>query len=106
MSELSEATRQLIEALKTERDDLRVQMHLASSEVQDRLAAQWSELERKLGQLKADARLLGERVESGAAAVGDELQEVASELGTGGRAVVRDLRAGYAKIRQSLSGRD
>ncbi len=78
MSDINE----LFEELKTRRDELRVQMHLASKELKD----EWEETEAKWNDFSEKARLdeLGE-------GVGDAL----SKLG-------HELKAGYGRIRDAL----
>ena len=72
----------IIEDLKQKRDELRVQMHLASKDLQD----EWHELEGKMDSFveKAGLRETGE-------GVGDALGQLGSEL-----------KAGYERIRDSL----
>jgi SMC interacting uncharacterized protein involved in chromosome segregation len=68
MSELD----RLFDDLKQKRDELRLQMHLASKEVQD----EWDELEEKLEKFKADADLdeTGEGLSKALAQFGNEIK--------------------------------
>ncbi len=68
MSELDD----LIAELKQKRDELRVQMHLASKEVQD----EWAELEEKMQEFssKAQVRKTGEGLGRALGQVGNELK--------------------------------
>lgn len=72
----------LIDDLKRRRDELRVQMHLASKEVQE----EWRELEDKLKEFRARAEL--DKTGEG---VGDAM----TQLG-------RELKQGYRRIRDAL----
>ena len=72
----------LWEDLKQKRDELRVQMHLASKEVQE----EWEELEGKMNHFSATAKL-GDTGEG----VGKALGQVGSEL-----------KQGYARIKEAI----
>jgi hypothetical protein len=72
----------IIEDLKTKRDELRVQVHLASKEAQE----EWQELEEKFDSFVQRAQLK----ETGEG-VGDAL----SQLG-------RELKAGFDRMRQAV----
>lgn len=78
MSEIDE----LLAQLKQKRDELRVQIHLASKEVQ----GEWQELEEKMEDFSARAGLS----ETGAG-VGRALGELGGEL-----------KKGYARIRDAI----
>lgn len=62
----------LLDDLKQKRDELRVQMHLASKEAQD----EWDELEEKMQKLKADADLeeTGEGLSKALVQLGSEIK--------------------------------
>lgn len=72
----------MIEALKQRRDELRVQMHLASKEAQD----EWEELEEKMQDFSEKARL----------------RETSQGLGKALSQVGEELKSGYDRIRQAL----
>lgn len=72
----------LIAQLKQKRDELRVQMHLASKEVQD----EWEELEGKMNHFTATAKL-GETGEG----VGSALGQLGSEL-----------KQGYDRVKEAI----
>lgn len=78
MSELDD----LVEQLKRKRDELRVQVHLASKEVQD----EWEELEGKMEHFSATARV-GETGEG----IGDALGQLGHEL-----------KLGYERIKEAV----
>lgn len=78
---------ELFEDLKRQRDELRVQIHLASAEARDRwekLEDKWNEIKPKLDQAARDAGKTG--------------SEVLSALALAGEAI----RQGYHRIRQDL----
>ena len=72
----------LWEDLKQKRDELRVQMHLASKEVQE----EWEELEGKMNHFSATAKL------------GDTGEGVGKALGQVGV----ELKQGYARIKEAI----
>jgi len=72
----------LLGQLKQKRDELRVQMHLASKEVQD----EWEELEGKMNHFTATAKL-GETGEG----VGKALGQLGSEL-----------KQGYKRVKEAI----
>ncbi len=58
MSEVTTPLNDVVARLKTERDELRVQMHLAREELKDEwqeMERNWAELERQLAAAKAEA---------------------------------------------------
>ena len=72
----------LFDQLKQKRDEVRVQIHLASKEVQD----EWHELEQKMEDFSAKARLADTST-----GVGHALSELGSEL-----------KKGYKRIREAI----
>jgi len=72
----------LWDELRQKRDELRVQMHLASKEVQE----EWEELEGKMNHFSSTAKL-GETGEG----VGKALGQVGAEL-----------KQGYARIKEAI----
>jgi hypothetical protein len=78
---------QLIEEVEQIRDELEVQMHLASADARDR----WDELEKKLSHLRSRARTVGRAAGEAAGNVGEALDLLAHEL-----------KRGYEKIRGLL----
>ena len=72
----------LIADLKQKRDELRVQMHLASKEVQD----EWQELEAKMSDFAARA----------------ELDKTGEGLGEAFRSLGQELKQGYERIRDAV----
>lgn len=72
----------LVGQLKQKRDELRVQMHLASKEVQD----EWEELEGKMQDFTAKARLRK---------TGEGLGKALGQVG-------QELKLGYERIRDAI----
>ena len=79
----------ILEQLKQKRDELRVQMHLASKEIQD----EWQELEEKMEDFSAKARKFSEDA---------ELKETGKGLGSALGQVGHEIKAGYDRIRNAL----
>lgn len=70
--------RELIARLRTERDDLRVRMHLAKAELKDEWASlekKWERLENRLSQARTEAKAASKGVGS---AAGNLAEEIAS----------------------------
>jgi vacuolar-type H+-ATPase subunit D/Vma8 len=72
----------LFDQLKQKRDEVRVQIHLASKEVQE----EWHELEKKMEDFSAKAKLA-----ESSTGVGQALGELGSEL-----------KKGYKRIRDAI----
>jgi hypothetical protein len=79
MSELDK----IIEEIKQKRDELRLQMHLATKEAKD----EWEELEEKMEEFTANAKL-----DETGAGVGNALGQLGNEL-----------KLGYDRIRKALN---
>ena len=78
---------QVMGKLKAQRDELRVQMHLAKAEVKE----EWDELERKW-----------EHVESRLEKVGHEAKDSAGEVGAALSTVAEEIGSAYQRIKRSL----
>lgn len=76
----------LFAQLKQKRDEVRVQIHLASKEVQD----EWQELEGKMEEFSGKAKL---------AETGTGVTRALSELGG-------ELKKGYQRIREAIKDDD
>ena len=79
MSEEKGAMNKVVEDLKQMRDELEVQLHLASADARDEFA----ELEKKWEQLRSKAEQVGDVAEDAAESVGDAVGLVAEELKKG-----------------------
>ncbi|WP_372748323.1 hypothetical protein [Litorivivens sp.] len=76
-----------LQNIKTERDEIRVRMHLAAADLHD----EWEELEKRWEHLKSKSRDVGEAASESAEDVGVALELLAEEL-----------KAGYRRIRQRM----
>ncbi len=101
MSKIGPSSRELLDTLKTERDELRVKLHLASMDLDDRLHADWQSLEKRWAQLKADAHRIAGKSET----LDEELEEFSDDFGTAGRELAHEILAGYARLRRALNAR-
>jgi len=79
MSDEKGALDQVIQDLKQMRDELEVQLHLASADARDEFA----ELEKKWDHLRARAEVVGDAAGEAADSVGDAFSGVADELKKG-----------------------
>jgi len=79
MAEEKSALNQVVQDLKQMRDELEVQLHLASADARDEFA----ELEKKWEQLRAKAEVVGDVAGEAADSVGDAVNLVADELKKG-----------------------
>ena len=79
----------LVEELQQKRDELRVQMNLASREMKD----EWDELEEKLGELTAKAKQLA--AEANLKETGEGVGKAMSQLGD-------EIKLGYERIWKAL----
>ena len=79
----------MIEELKQKRDELRVQMHLASKELKD----EWEDLEEKMEDFSRKTKQFADDAElkKTGSGIGDALSQLGSEL-----------KRGYQRIRDAL----
>ena len=78
---------EVVDKLKTERDELRVRAHLLKSELRDELDAlesKWDHLESRMGQLQEASK------------------ESAEEVGAAVKQLTEELAAGYRRIKKSV----
>lgn len=80
----------IIEDLKQKRDELRLQMHLASKEIRD----EWEDLEEKMEDFSGKAKQFADdaKLKETGAGIGDALGELGGEL-----------KRGYKRIRDALN---
>jgi len=80
---------EVIDDLKQKRDELRVQMHLASKEIRD----EWEELEEKMEDFSRKAKQFAEdaKLRETGAGIGDALGKLGGEL-----------KHGYQRIREAM----
>jgi cytochrome c556 len=79
----------MLEELKQKRDELRVQMNLASKEVKE----EWDELEEKMEEFSAKAKKL---------AADAKLKETGSGLGDALGQLGHEIKLGYERIRDAV----
>lgn len=79
----------MIQELKQKRDELRLQMHLASKEIKD----DWEELEEKMEDFSGKAKQFADdaQLKETGAGIGDALGQLGGEL-----------KRGYKRIREAL----
>ena len=80
----------IVEELKQKRDELRVQMNLASKEIKD----EWNELEEKMEDFSGKAKQFSNdaKLKETGEGIGDALSQLGGEL-----------KRGYERIRNALS---
>ncbi len=83
----------IIEELKQKRDEVRVQMHLASKEVKE----EWEELEEKMEDFAGKAKQFSN--DAKLKETGDGIGDAFSQLGG-------ELKRGYERIREALKDKD
>ena len=79
----------IIEELKQKRDELRLQVHLASKEIKE----EWDELEKKMEDFSGSARQFSEdaKLKGTGSGIGDPLKQLGGEL-----------NRGYERIRDAM----
>ena len=80
---------EMLEELKQKRDELRVQIHLASKEVKE----EWEELEEKMEEFSDKAKKFAEDA---------KLKETGSSLGDALGGLGQEIKLGYQRIRDAL----
>ena len=80
---------ELLEELKQKRDELRVQIHLASKEVKD----EWEDLEKKMEDFSGKAKQFTEDA---------ELKKTGAGLGEALGTLGHELKRGYERVRDAL----
>lgn len=80
---------EMLEELKQKRDELRLQMHLASKEIED----EWEELEEKMDDFSRKAKQFANDA---------KLKETGSGIGKALGKLGSELKHGYARIRDAL----
>jgi len=78
---------QLVAALRRERDELHLKLHLLQAEARD----EWHALEKKWNHLRQKAE-----------SVGDATGQSAGDVGAAARLLGEELRRGYQRIRDSM----
>ncbi len=79
----------LLEELKQKRDELRVQMHLASKEIKE----EWEELEEKMEDFSGKAKQFAEDA---------KLKETGAGLGDALGKVGHEIKLGYERLKKAM----
>ena len=89
MSEIDQKVEEMLDELKQKRDELRVQMHLASKEIKE----EWDELEEKMEDFSGKAKQFADdaRIKETGSGLGDALGHLGQEL-----------KLGYERIRDAI----
>ena len=88
MSDVSDRLDKLVEAIKTERDELRVQMHLLKAEARE----EWEDVEEKWGQLEPKLK----KVKAGVVESGEDIGAASSQL-------AEEIGHAYQRIKKALT---
>lgn len=92
MSDWSKRIDDLVESVKQQRDELRVQMHLAKADAKD----EWERLEKKADRFLADA-------ESQSKPLRGAVEESARDIGSALELVGQEIQKGYQRVRERLT---
>ena len=87
MSDLDDKMEEVLAKLKTERDELRVQLHLLAADAKD----EWEEVEKHW-----------EHLESRMKRVGDAAADSGGEVAAAGKQLAEEIGNAYKRIRKSL----
>ena len=87
MSDLDDRLEEIVGKLKTERDELRVQLHLLAAEAKD----EWEEVEKRW-----------EHLESRMKRVGDAAADAGDDVAAAGKQLAEEIGSAYQRIRKSL----
>ena len=89
MAEIDQKVEEMLEDLKQKRDEIRVQLHLASKEVKE----EWEELEEKMDEFSGKAKQFASDA---------KLKETGSGLGEALDNLGHELKLGYERIRDAI----
>jgi uncharacterized protein YjbJ (UPF0337 family) len=78
---------EFVENLKTQRDELKVRMHLAAADAKD----EWDKLEGKWNHFEAKAKQ-----------VGDQASDVSKDVWAAAKDLGAEIKEGYERIRKTL----
>ncbi len=87
MDTKTNSLKHIVDKLKTERDELKVRMHLAKEDLQDEwttLEGKWDKLEHKLGAAKREAA------------------DSSGDVGLAAKALAGEIKQAYQRIKRSL----
>ena len=89
MADFEDKVEELVEELKQKRDELRVQMHLASKELKE----EWDDLEKKMDEFSGKAKQFSDDA---------QLRETGSGLGDALGKLGHEIKLGYERIRDAI----
>jgi BMFP domain-containing protein YqiC len=87
MSDFDDRMEEILGKLKTERDELRVQLHLLAAEAKD----EWEEVEKHW-----------EHLESRMKRVGDAASDAGDDVAAAGKQLAEEIGGAYQRIRKSM----
>ncbi len=102
MSETKAALKELLKALKTDRDELRVQLQLGANEIKEELQSEWEITERGWTKLRAQLREAGANLSETAEDFGDDLGEFSEQAREMTEKAGAEIRDGYKRVRELL----
>lgn len=102
MGETKAAFKQLLTALKTDRDELRVQLQLGASEIKEELKGEWETTEEGWNKLREQLRAAGANISDAADDIGEELGEFSEQAREVGEKAAEEIRDGYQRVRDLL----
>ncbi len=85
------ALQELVDSLKQQRDELRVQMHLAQLEAREELEEEWKELEEKWAEIKPKLD-----------AIRDDTVESSKNIFDALKMIAEEIEDGYKRVRKHL----
>jgi chromosome segregation ATPase len=91
MSHDRDAFEELIESLKQQRDELRVQMHLAQLEAREGLETEWKELEKRWEEIKSKLD-----------AIQNETAESSKKIFGALTLIAEEIQEGYKRVKKHL----
>lgn len=102
MSKTADALKDLLKALKSDRDELRMQLHLGAEELKEELQGEWDVAERGWNKLRTEFIKAGETVDEAVDNLGDDLEDLTEQAREQGQKIAGDIRDGYQRLRDRL----
>ena len=88
MNDVSDKLEKLVESIKTDRDELRVQLHLLNAEIKE----EWEDLEEKWQHLEPKLKDLRKGVSESGEEIGAATSQLAEEIGSAYRRIRKAMR--------------
>ena len=88
MNDVSDKLEKLVESIKTDRDELRVQLHLLNAEIKE----EWEDLEEKWQHLEPKLKDLRKGVSESGEEIGAATSQLAEEIGNAYRRIRKAMR--------------